>query len=280
MATTGLPSALEADLDRIRESIRMISPKWTVRVLLALSRGPLEYRQIKAQLPWLRDGQLHPRVRALCEAGIADRQVTQRLVSYRLTERGGALLPVLTSLAAWGKAHLEPPASSAVENTEDSLSLLTPRQTPAILAVLKLRGETSARALASILTPEAHSNNIYPPLRRAVEDGLVETSRRGPYRLSASGRALDGVFAALSTWAAGQPPSHAASHPLWGVTPPGHHTIPGDWVSHRSRPQPAGETAKTAASRCPAAIMPWQRGDIFSHALPARPDLPVGGQRR
>ncbi|MEU9246607.1 helix-turn-helix domain-containing protein [Streptomyces sp. NPDC048385] len=285
MATTGLPPADDADIARVTEALHMITPRWNVRILLTLNEPPQRYTEIAAKLPYLQSGQLHPKIRSLCDAGLAERtEHSARHVTYGLTQRGRQLLPVLPVIAGWAEEHLEQPkqALSAIEQVEDSLTLLTRRQAPAILWVLKSRQEASARALARIVIPGSYWTNIYPPLRQLMDDGLVITPGKGePYRLSPAGDALGCVFGALSMWSAGRPLDHAARHPLWGLEPSAMAT-PGVWVSHQSRLS-APSAPPVPAVRAQLARRPtWQSTDLFSHAAPNRtvPALASGGVRR
>ncbi|MEE1797372.1 helix-turn-helix domain-containing protein [Streptomyces sp. JV176] len=280
MATTGLSPDADADIARVTEVLHMVTPRWNVRILLALNEPPQRYSRIAARLPYLQDGQLHPKLRSLHSSGLVERsEYSGRHVAYGLTPRGRQLLPVLPVIAAWAETYLEKPEQplSPIEQVEDSLTLLTRKQAPAILWVLKTREEVSARALARIVIPDGNWTNIYPPLRQLTADGLVATEGSGqPYRLSPSGDALGPVFGALSMWAAGQPMDNAARHPLWGRPDPSPLTC----ASQQARtPRPAAPTTTAPAAR-PGPV--WNRGDLFSHAAPARPKtaLPAGGARR
>ncbi|MFJ7997517.1 winged helix-turn-helix transcriptional regulator [Streptomyces sp. NPDC096310] len=283
MVTTGLPPDTEADIARVTEALHMATPRWNVRILLALNEPPQRYSQIATKLPHLQSGQLHPKIRSLCDAGLVERtEYSPRHVAYGLTTRGRQLLPVLPVIATWAETYLEKPQVplSVIEQVEDSLTLLTRRQAPAILWVLKTRDEVSARALAHVVIPDGYWTNIYPPLRQLVADGLVVSEgSRQPYRLSPSGAALGPVFGALSMWAAGRPMDHAARHHLWGRPAPS--AAPGclPWASHQARtPAPAVSTAPPAPRPGPV----WRGGELFSHAVPVRPKtaLPTGGARR
>ena len=281
MAITGLPPDTDADIARVTEALAMITPRWNVRILLALSGPPLRYSELAAKLSWLQNGQLHPKLRSLCDAGLVQRtEHTSRHVTYGHTDRGAALLPVLPVIVTWAEALLEKadrPLSS-IEQIEDSLTLLTRRHAAAILWVLKSREEASGRALARIVMPRSDWTNIYPPLRQLVADGLVDTAGIGrPYRLSVAGHGLGPVFGALSAWSAGQPLTQAAQHPVWGR--PSAAPAPRPWVSNQSRPAPR----TPAQSRPGGASRPtWQKRNLFSHATTTRPKaaLPVGGPRR
>ncbi|MEQ4608354.1 helix-turn-helix domain-containing protein [Streptomyces cavourensis] len=265
MAITALPPDTDADIARVTEALAMITPRWNVRIMLALSGPPLRYSELAARVPWLQNGQLHPKLTSLCDAGLVERtEHTARHVTYGHTDRGAALLPVLPVIVAWAEEHLEKPDRPlpAIEQVEDSLILLTRRHAAALLWVLKQRGEVSGRALARMVMPSSDWTNVYPPLRQLVADGLVDTDGIGrPYRLSAAGDGLGPVLGALSAWSAGQPLSKAGQHPVWGhpqLTP-----APKGWVSNQSRPT-------------------WRNRVLFSHATPARPvaAVPAGGPRR
>ncbi|AWW36494.1 winged helix-turn-helix transcriptional regulator [Streptomyces cadmiisoli] len=280
MAITALPPDTDADIARVTEALAMITPRWNVRILLALSGPPLRYSELAAKVSWLQSGQLHPKLKALCDAGLVVRtEHTSRHVTYGHTNRGVALLPVLPVIVTWAEEHLEKADRSlpAIEQIEDSLTLLTRRHAAAILWVLKSRQEVSGRALARIVMPSSDWTNIYPPLRQLVADGLVDTKGTGrPYRLSAAGDGLSPVLGTLSAWSAGQPLDQASQHPVWGN--PQAKPAQRPWVSSQSRPAPAA----LPPARMPQSSPAWHNRDLFSHATTARPKtaIPAGGPRR
>ncbi|MFD4577458.1 winged helix-turn-helix transcriptional regulator [Streptomyces sp. NPDC058417] len=275
MPITALPPETDADIARVTEALAMITPRWSVRILLALSGPPQRYTELAAKVSWLRSGQLHPKLTALCDAGLVERtEHSTRHVTYGHTPRGRALLPVLPVIVAWAEEHLETADRplAAIEQIEDSLTLLTRRHAAAILWVLKTRQEASCRALARIVMPSCDWTNIYPPIRQLVSDGLVDTDGAGrPYRLSVAGDGLGPVLGALSAWSAGQPLDAAARHPVWGHPRVESATKP--WVSSRPR---------LVTAEHPAPRTAWNSGDLFSHAATARPTtaVPAGGPRR
>ncbi|MFF3501163.1 winged helix-turn-helix transcriptional regulator [Streptomyces sp. NPDC003247] len=284
MSLTGLPPDTDADIARVSESLAMITPRWNVRILLALSGPPLRYSEIADKLSWLRDSQLHPKLRSLCDAGLMQRtEHDPRHVTYGHTDRTTTLLPTLPLIVTWAEQHLEQPEGPlpAIEQIEDSLTLLTRRHAAAILWTLKIRGESSGLALARTVMPGNEWTNIYPPLRQLVADGLVDTDGTGqPYRLSTAGEGLGPVFGALSAWSAGQPFATAARHPVWG---PDHAARPSrTWLSHQARTPAPSTRPAPAPQKQPAHCPTWQSTDLFSHAAPARPmpALPIGGIRR
>ncbi|MFJ4572093.1 winged helix-turn-helix transcriptional regulator [Streptomyces sp. NPDC088846] len=282
MTTTGLSPATDADIARVTEALGMITPRWNVRILLALSGRTQRYGELADKLPWLQSGQLHPKVQTLCDAGLLERiEHSPRHVTYGLTERGTDLLPVLPLVAGWADRFLEKPdtPTSAIENVEDGLTLLTRRHATTILWVLKSRQETSARALASIVIPHGYWTSIYPPLRQLVDDNLVTTAGAGqPYRLSEAGDGLGGVFGALSAWAAGRPLTHASPHPVWGLRDQSVRIGPQTQAAHHTRRPAPTTTAPARSAHHPA----WQKDALFSHTAPSRPKtaLTAGGPGR
>lgn len=283
MAITSPPPDTDADIARVTEALAMITPRWNVRILLALSGPPQRYMELAAKVSWLQKSQLHPKLKALCDAGPVERtEHTTRHVTYRHTERGVGLLPVLPMMATWAEEHWEKPdralpAIEQIEQIEDSLTLLTRRHAAAILWVLKSRQEVSGRALARLVMPSSDWTNVYPPLRQLVADGLVDTEGIGrPFRLSAAGDGLGPVLGTLSAWSAGQPLNQAGQHPVWGHS----QVKPGSrpWIS--SPPRTA--TAALPQARADETSPVWHNRDLFSHATTARPKATIqaGGSRR
>lgn len=302
MATTGLPRSTQVDVARVTESLEMITPLWSVWILMTLSTQPLRYAEIKPRLPWLNDGTLHPKLRRLADAGLVERtEITQGHVTYGLTGRGADLLPVLTVIAAWGETHLEKPlvkdkvtgkleplaTVAPAQNIEDTLALIGPRHATPILWALKDRGASSAKALSAAVMPSYRLSNIYPQVDRLVADGLVRKDGRA-YELTATGHPLAPVYRALSVWAAGRPLADANTHPLWSQGPAAKRAKSGPWLTTQPRvpapatPVPAATTPALSTQPPAAPTTVWKGGDLFSHQIPAHPvALPqAGGPRR
>ncbi|WP_327352819.1 winged helix-turn-helix transcriptional regulator [Streptomyces sp. NBC_01304] len=297
MATTAPPPATPNDLLGVTKTLDLLAPRWSVWVLMTVSSQPLRYAEFKPRLPWLADGQLHPRLRHLTNAGVVERtEYAPRHVTYGLTSRGAALLPVLSVIAAWGDTYLEkdlvankhtgemePERIAPAQNIDDAVALLAPRHTTPILWSLQARGTATAKTVATEAMPDYGLNAVYKPLERLVADGLVTTSGTGGYQLTASGRALAPVFEAISAWATapsieadarrsrGQSiaPSQNRSGP-WATTPP---RLPAPAV-------PAAPAARPALTTTTPDGPAWLPGDLFSHQIPARPISPAGGPRR
>ncbi|MCX5238912.1 helix-turn-helix transcriptional regulator [Streptomyces prunicolor] len=295
MATTAQPPTTPNDLASVTKTLDLLAPRWSVWVLMTLSSQPLRYAEIKPRLPWLADGQLHPRLRHLTGAGVVERtEYAPRHVTYGLTRRGAELLPVLAQIASWGDTYLEkqfvtskatgelePERIPPAQNIDDALALIAPRHAAPILVTLQARGRASAKSLAAEAMPGYGLTAVYKPLDRLVADGLVTATGSGDFQLSASGRALAPVFQSITAWALLPP---AGSDPLRqrGTAPS--RTRSGPWATTPTRlPAPAVPAAPSVGP----ALVPtpldgpaWKSGDLFSHQIPARPITPAGGPRR
>ncbi|MFI1060498.1 winged helix-turn-helix transcriptional regulator [Streptomyces spororaveus] len=274
-------------MSRVTESLQMLAPRWNVWVLMTLAETPLRYREIKSALPWLPDGQLHPKLGKLADAGLVERtEFEPQTVLYGLSVRGRELLPVLGVIAAWGNKHLEketvldpatghrvPKPVPRAQDIEDTVALIAPRQATPILWALRIRGASSAKALAATAMPERHLTNVYQPLNRLAEDLLVTKDRQGNAELTAAGRDLAPVYQALSAWAVGRPLAQATSHPVWAPNSARPLGGPAMWATTQPR-TPAVPTTPAHAT--------WKPGDLFSHTTPTRPTgvAPTGGRTR
>ncbi|MFC8198950.1 winged helix-turn-helix transcriptional regulator [Streptomyces sp. NPDC057298] len=295
MATTAQPSTTPNDLSSVTKTLDLLAPRWSVWVLMTLSSQSLRYAEIKPRLPWLADGQLHPRLRHLTNAGVVERtEYAPRHVTYGLAGRGAELLPVLAVIASWGDTHLEknlvaskatgelePERMPPAQNIDDTLALIAPRHATPILWTLQARGSASATTLATEAMPGYGLTAVYKPLDRLVADGLVTGTGSGDFQLSASGQALEPVFQAISAWA-GLPPAEA--DPLRRRGPAPSQTRSGPWATTPTRlPAPAAPAAHSAGLAL-ATTQPdgpaWKSNDLFSHRIPARPITRAGGPRR
>ncbi|MFE9601548.1 winged helix-turn-helix transcriptional regulator [Streptomyces hokutonensis] len=295
MATTTQPPTTPNDLASVTKTLDLLAPRWSVWVLMTLSSQPLRYAEIKPRLPWLADGQLHPRLRHLTGAGVVERtEYAPRHVTYGLTGRGAELLPVLAQIASWGDTHLEkqlvaskatgelePERIAPAQNIDDALALIAPRHATPILVTLQARGRASAKTLAAEAMPGYGLTAVYKPLDRLVADGLVTAAGSGGFQLSASGQALGPVFQAITTWAA-RPPAETDPLRRRGSAPS--QTRSGPWATTPARlpapAVPAAPSAGPALATTPPADPAWKPGDLFSHQIPARPITPAGGPRR
>ncbi|WP_329309224.1 winged helix-turn-helix transcriptional regulator [Streptomyces microflavus] len=268
MPASGLPAPTPRDLDLVVQALEAISPRWNAWVLMSLTE-PARYSDLKARMPWMADGQLHPKVRDLQAAGLVRRtEHSRRHVVYALTDRGAGLLPVLDHFAAWGTNHLERPTvkdpvtqerttrpAAKGEEVEDALALISARHATAILWALRDRGASTGAALAYSVLSDAQPTAIYHPLNHLAKKGLVARDRDGKFTLTAAGRGLTPAYQALTAWATGRPPARPAS--------PQPSAVPAQAASQAK--------ATSAVLRTTPAATTWKSGDLFSHPPVARP---------
>lgn len=91
-------------------AMRLLGRRWAGAVVRAMLGGASRFGQIRAELPGITDAVLTTRLRELCEVGLATREVSGDSpvrVSYRLTEAGRDLQPVLRAVERYGVQHEE-----------------------------------------------------------------------------------------------------------------------------------------------------------------------------
>lgn len=289
MTATGLSRAAVADLNRVTQALEMLAPRWSVWTLMTLSDQPLRYTEIKPRLSLLADGQLSPRLKALTADGLVARDaVSARNVSYRLTDRGQAIAPVLRALVEWGDARLEkrkvpsknlpgmfePERIPAAQNAEDALALIITRHTAAVMWGLRAAGTATGSELAAILPGSLTAGRLYAPLGQLVDDEFAERAGSRGYRLTDHGRSLAPVFRALSAWAAGRPATSARKHPIWTMEEQQQEEELVRPAAPRRPVALAGVTVPApgpALSTAPGPGAKWRPGDLFSHGSSTTP---------
>lgn len=89
-------------------AMRLLGRRWTGGVVRAMLRGAGRFGEIRAAVPGITDAVLTTRLRELCAAGLATREVSDGppvLVEYRLTPAGRDLRPVLNAVERYGAKH-------------------------------------------------------------------------------------------------------------------------------------------------------------------------------
>ena len=92
----------------VEVAVDAIAGRWTPVILAHLNEGVHRYGQLRRRIPGLSEKMLTQRLRELEAAGLVERQVHEdarhrpATVSYRLTEEGQSLAPVLQALYDWG----------------------------------------------------------------------------------------------------------------------------------------------------------------------------------
>lgn len=89
----------------VEVALGVLRGRWTPLVLLQFRDGTRSFTELAAALPTLSDKVLADRLAQLTAAGVLARRRTRGWpprVTYDLTERGAALLPLLGALWRWG----------------------------------------------------------------------------------------------------------------------------------------------------------------------------------
>lgn len=92
----------------IRESLGLLSSKWTVDVLLALGDGTRRYHELLGDLDGISEKVLTQTLRAMERDGLVGRRVHAEVpprVEYALTPLGATMAAPLKSLGSWTLTH-------------------------------------------------------------------------------------------------------------------------------------------------------------------------------
>lgn len=89
------------------QTIEVIGKRWTGAIIFALLMQPRRFCEFKMAIPDVSDRLLTERLKELEEYGIVAREVSPSRpvqVTYRLTDKGAALEPILQAIGEWGRA--------------------------------------------------------------------------------------------------------------------------------------------------------------------------------
>ena len=90
--------------NKVEAAFELLSRKWSGLIVRALLDGERHFCELERALPALSGRVLSVRMKELEDASIVERLVTAGppvRVSYRLTEKGQSLRPVMDSIAQW-----------------------------------------------------------------------------------------------------------------------------------------------------------------------------------
>lgn len=91
----------------VEVTVEVLGGRWTPVILAQLKEGVQRYGQLRRLIPGLSEKMLTQRLRELESAGLVTRRVhpgeTPAPVTYRLSEEGRSLAPVLQALYDWGE---------------------------------------------------------------------------------------------------------------------------------------------------------------------------------
>ncbi|ABW12294.1 transcriptional regulator, HxlR family [Parafrankia sp. EAN1pec] len=92
----------------VRDVLDRIGDKWTVLVVVELSKGVRRFRELQRAIPGISQRMLTLTTRRLCRDGIVHRTVHATVpaqVDYRLTPVGESLINAVLALVDWSRAH-------------------------------------------------------------------------------------------------------------------------------------------------------------------------------
>jgi DNA-binding HxlR family transcriptional regulator len=92
----------------IRDVLDRIGDKWTVLVIVELTKGVRRFRELQRAIPGISQRMLTLTTRRLCRDGLVDRTVYPTIppqVEYQLTTMGRSLARTISGLADWSAAH-------------------------------------------------------------------------------------------------------------------------------------------------------------------------------
>ncbi|MGV9450851.1 winged helix-turn-helix transcriptional regulator [Streptomyces sp. NPDC003635] len=92
----------------IREVLDRLGDRWTVLVVVELTKGSRRYGELERAIPGISQRMLSLTTKRLCRDGLVERIVHPTLppqVEYRLTAMGGSLSRMISALADWSRDH-------------------------------------------------------------------------------------------------------------------------------------------------------------------------------
>lgn len=92
-------------------TLSIVSGKWKLKIIYLLACiTPVRYNMIKKNIDGITHKMLSTQLKELENEGIINRKEYPQVppkVEYSLTSKGESLIPILTSMCAWGKEYTE-----------------------------------------------------------------------------------------------------------------------------------------------------------------------------
>jgi DNA-binding HxlR family transcriptional regulator len=91
----------------------LLGRPWTLLIIDALAKSPCRFSELARRLPGISTNLLTERLRQLQTSGLIDRDagsMPQFVITYRLTELGSQLEPIIGELAAWASRVPDSPS--------------------------------------------------------------------------------------------------------------------------------------------------------------------------
>src|SRR5215472_12048901 len=101
-------SACKGILRPVRDSLDILSGKWKLPIIIALSFGEKRFTELAQEIEEITDRMLSKELRDLELNGLVKRNIHDTYpvkVTYSLTEHSKTLRPVINSLKNWGILH-------------------------------------------------------------------------------------------------------------------------------------------------------------------------------
>ncbi|MEV5834711.1 helix-turn-helix domain-containing protein [Nocardia sp. NPDC052112] len=92
----------------IRDVLDRLGDRWTVLVIVELSKGVRRFRELERAIPGISQRMLTLTTKRLCRDGMVERIAYPTIppqVEYRLTETGRSLAEAIGALADWSRDH-------------------------------------------------------------------------------------------------------------------------------------------------------------------------------
>ena len=121
---------LSGDCIAVNDILSTIGDKWTVLIVVTLSKGPMRFNEIRRAVDGISQRMLTLTLRGLERDGFATRTVFPTVpprVDYALTELGKTLIAPLTAIGTWAIAHREAVADARAnfDNAKASTPAIT-----------------------------------------------------------------------------------------------------------------------------------------------------------
>ncbi|MFB6457355.1 winged helix-turn-helix transcriptional regulator [Chitinophaga sp. Hz27] len=101
--------ACTAALGAVGDALYAIGGKWKLRIIVALSEGPLRFNELQRLVEGISARVLSNELKELELNGFVKRNVNSKatpvIVEYTVTEYAGSLKAVVMALHAWGAEH-------------------------------------------------------------------------------------------------------------------------------------------------------------------------------
>ncbi|CDR10489.1 winged helix-turn-helix transcriptional regulator [Streptomyces iranensis] len=195
------PKLCAIDAQRVEHALRLLARQWTSWIIHTLPQQltPLRGCDIARALPFITN--VYKPLNEMHIAGLVTRTGDHTDISYQLTARGHAVMPVHLALEEWSLAHFTLDTTVAAARIEDAAQRLRLRQSTAAVCALDAMEPAGPRDIAGEL--HVGTAHVQRRLARLQSDGVVTrtgTHHGAGYMLTDAGRALGPVYAAVEDW--------------------------------------------------------------------------------